>query len=210
MCRVFSIFNASRCTTFGIRLLIDFTCGQNPFAICNLAMLTFMSTSANFRLSCIQIHKYTHRQRHLLPTLPDRPHKSLALKSAAGDVSVSVCWPLGQTKEPEKERSQPPTPYRAYMFVGLLCLLCWHFYWPGSSAANIYKIVSQKFSPFPTTTRTLSQARTDCQPVCLAGNFYCLFVLYFLRTICRLWASDCRADWVWTWALCLNGAPSIR
>lgn len=46
-------------------------------------------------------------------------------------------------------------------------------------------------------------------PACLPGNFYCLFVLYFLRTICCLWASECRlgfrgrgcvGDGEWAWA----------
>jgi len=94
---------------------------------------------------------------HLNPLLATSPFLSVFSPS----ICLSVClpWPLGPVLDFGLFRKDHPLSF------GLL-LFCWHFYWPGSCAASIYKIVRSYF--------------------CWGGsNFYCLFVLYFLRTIFR-------------------------
>lgn len=77
---------------FHMRLLIDFgTRTSLPLAspLLQFGLLAFMSTSANF-LYHTQTYTHAHTYWHIFPPY-NVAHKSLALKSAAGDVSVSVC-----------------------------------------------------------------------------------------------------------------------
>lgn len=77
---------------FHMRLLID-SVRELPLAspLLQFGLLAFMSTSANF-LYHTQTHSHTLSHTVTRIFSPHNvAHKSLALKSAAGDVSVSVC-----------------------------------------------------------------------------------------------------------------------
>jgi len=174
---------------FAIELLIDFWT-----TICNLALALVRIFLANFCLWFSPvIFSFAHisediNHLHLNPLLATSPFLSVFSPS----ICLSVClpWPLGPVLDFGLFRKGHPLSF------GLL-LFCWHFYWPGSCAASIYKIVRSYF--------------------CWGGGqqfllpFCALFPAHYFQGAQKKKFSTRKSLGVGAqWALCLNGAPSIR